>query len=70
MRKRLWKIPDMPTSAGVVLLGQEADIVAQREEAFESLRRFIVPPHQGETVRKPERAGQESALIALNTIQA
>ena len=48
--------------ARVVLLGEQAEIVAEVEQALEQLARLVVPALEPEDADEPERAGEEDAL--------
>ncbi len=55
------KLPTRRPGARVVLLGQQADVVAETEEPLEQRPGIVVAAEEGEVVGKPERAGQDSA---------
>src|SRR6266487_6942846 len=42
VRERLRKVAELAAGDGVVLLGEKADVVAQVEQPFEELARFVV----------------------------
>ena len=54
MRKGLREIAQHAPGNGIVFLGQEADIVAEREKKLEELHRLIAPSEHDEVVRVPE----------------
>ena len=60
--ERLRKVADLPPRARVVLLGEQADVVAQREQPLEQRPRLVVAPLQDVVVGEPEAAGEERAL--------
>ena len=62
VRKRLRKVPELASEPRIVLLGQEADIVAQRQEAFKKLARLRHAPLHDEIVGEPEAAGEKCAF--------
>jgi hypothetical protein len=68
--ERLWKVSDQPAGCGVVLLRQQSDVVAQREQPLEDLPGLVVPTHQGVVVGEPERAGEERALAGGQPVDA
>ena len=68
MGERLGKVADEPTRDRVVLLGQQPEVVAQVEEALEELARIVVTTQQRQAVGHPERAGQEGALSAGESV--
>ena len=35
MRKGLWEISDLPTRSNVIFFGEQADVVAKGDQAFE-----------------------------------
>ena len=53
---------------GVVLFGQETDIVAQAQEPFVEGGGLIAATHQGEAVDEPERTQQKRSLFATDTV--
>jgi UDP-N-acetyl-D-mannosaminuronic acid transferase (WecB/TagA/CpsF family) len=59
----LREVADQPSRPRVVLLGEEADVVAQVEQALEALAGVVAPAHLLEAVHEPERAHQEGALV-------
>src|SRR6201995_1309682 len=64
MRERLRKVPEQPPGFGVVLLRQQAEIVAEIDEALEELERLVVTAEQLVAVAEPERARQDPAFAA------
>ena len=64
MGERLGKVAHEPTRDRVVLLGQQAEVVAQVEEPLEELAGIVVTTQQRQAVSHPERAGQEGTFSA------
>jgi len=62
MAERLWKIAEHAAGARVVFLGEQTEIILQREQALEKHARIIETPLQDVIVRQPETTGEESAL--------
>ena len=62
------KLPSRRRCDRVVLLRQQADVVAQVEQALEQLARLGVPALQRQRVGQPERARQEHALAGLDAV--
>ena len=60
----LGEVSDQSTGHRVVLLGQQAQVVAQVEQAIEELAGIVLAAEQGQAVGQPERAGQERPLAA------
>src|SRR4051812_12715947 len=60
----LREVADLALQARVPLLGEEAQVVAERQELLEELAGLVDPADHREVVRHPERAGQERALVA------
>ncbi len=54
--KACGKFPTQPPGNGVVLLGEQAEIVAHLQQAIEELPGIVVPADHGEAVGQPERA--------------
>ena len=48
MRERLREVTDLPAGHGVVLLRQQADVVAEVEQPLEQLARLVRPSLKGE----------------------
>lgn len=61
MRECLRKISDLPPRARVVLLNQQTDIVAKRQQALEQAACRRIAVLQRAIVGEPETAGQEYA---------
>src|SRR2546428_12857569 len=55
-------VTDQTPRDGVVLLGEEPQVTAERQEPLEQGYRIVDPPDQGQVVDQPERAGKEGAL--------
>ena len=60
----LGEVAHLAPVAHVVLLGEQPEVVAQADEPVEHGMGVVVAADQVETVRHPERAGQEGALVA------
>src|SRR6188474_1919361 len=56
---RLGEVPEEPARGGIVLLGQEPDVVAEREQPLEDLGRLADAALEREVVGQPERAREE-----------
>src|SRR5690348_13455070 len=69
VRERLREVADQPAAADVVLLGEEADVVAQREQSLEELPRLVAAAGQREIVGEPERAGQKRPLARRESVE-
>ena len=59
MREGLREVADEPSRAGVVLLGEQTEIVSQTEQALEDLARLGSTASELHRVRQPEAARQE-----------
>src|SRR6187549_398946 len=68
VRERLWKVAEQSATDGIVLLRQHAEVVAQADEPFEHLHRFIMTSLQVIVVRQPERARDEHAFTFGQTV--
>lgn len=64
VRERLGEIAQLAAGEGVVLLGQEAQVVAQEQKAFEEPAGVVLAAGQEQGVREPEGAGEERAFTA------
>src|SRR5207248_7027097 len=65
----LRKIPEEPSMRRIVLLGEQPDVVAERDEPLEDLARLRAAPLQRQVVGEPERAGEECAFAGWQTIE-
>src|SRR4051794_22647299 len=59
MRERLREISELAFGARVIFLGEEPDIVPEREQPLEELAGVVASTHQHVVVREPEAAGEE-----------
>ena len=66
--ERLREIADQPPRHRVVLLGQQAEVVAEVEQPLEELAGIVVAPEHAQAVGQPERAGEERALPAAQAV--
>jgi len=62
MREGLREIADQPAGLRIVLFAQQADIIAQIEQAIEQRPRVMPSALQHIGINQPEAAGQESPL--------
>jgi hypothetical protein len=53
----LWEVAEEPLPARVVLLGEEADVVSEREQPLEQAARLVVAAEEGEVVIRPLASG-------------
>ena len=68
--KRLRKISELAAKNGIVLLGQQANVVSQIEQTQEKLPRLLVTARDRIVVREPERARQERSLTRRQAVDA
>jgi hypothetical protein len=68
MRECLGEVAEEPMVLGVVLLGEQPEVVAQGEQLIEQLARLGAASERAERVDKPKRAGEEGALAAAHAI--
>src|SRR5947207_540959 len=66
----LREVADLPVAGGVVLLGVQAEVVAQGEEPLEQFPRLGLAAVERERLDQPERAGKELALAARQAVVA
>jgi len=64
MGKGLGEVADEPCCDRVVLLGQETEIVPERQQPLEQLLRLLLAAGVGVVVGELEAAGEECALAA------
>ena len=69
MRERLGEVPEQAAGPRVVLLRQQAEIVAEVDEPPEELVRLVVAAEQLVAVAEPERARQEHALARRQPVR-
>src|ERR1700735_942760 len=70
MGKCLRKISELAAKNGIVLLGQQADVIAQIEQTQEKLPRLLMTTRDCIVVREPERARQERSLTRRQPVDA
>ena len=68
MGECLREVADLPAAGDVVLLGVQAEVVAQGEEPLEQLPRLGLAAVERERFDQPERAGKELALAARQAV--
>src|SRR5829696_8377610 len=66
--ERLGEVAELAAGRRVELLSQQADVVAEGEEALEDGQRLLTPAHQGQVVGQPEGAGQERPLAGRQPV--
>ena len=54
MGESLWKIPQLSLVLWIIFLGEQADIIAQIEEALEQPACVLFPASEMKTIRQPE----------------
>src|SRR5207302_1177837 len=64
----LRKITDHAAVPKIVLLAEQADIIAQAQQAIEQVSRLLEPLLQDIGIDQPEAAGQEGALAGRQTV--
>jgi hypothetical protein len=52
----------------VIFLGEESHIISEVKEALEKSPGVLSPTHETKTVHHPKATGEESALIAGETV--
>ena len=60
--ERLREVAELPAGDGVVLLGEQPDVVAEVEQSLEQLAGLVELALPGEYLDQPERAGEKDAL--------
>src|SRR5437762_10611307 len=64
VRERLGEIAHLTLRPRIILLGEEPDVIAEREQPLEESARVLMAPLQHVVVRKPKAASDEGALAA------
>ena len=62
------EVAGQPTAKGVILLGQQPDVVAQIKQPAEKLAGLGAPAHPAEASGQPERARQVRALAGREAL--
>ena len=62
MREGLGEIAEQPPARGIVVFGEQPDIVADRKEPLEQGSRIAMAADHGVVVGEPEAAGEERPL--------
>src|SRR4029079_9563380 len=70
VRERLREVSDEASTLGVVLLRDEADVVAEREQPIVKRDGLVAATLLVEDGCKPDGAGQEAALAGCQTVDA
>src|SRR5262249_42414934 len=63
----LREVADLPAQLGLVLLREQAQVVAEADQALEQRLRLVDPPSEGGGVGEPEAAGEECPFVPLAT---
>src|SRR5258708_32096188 len=69
VREGLREVPELPSETRVILLRQEADIVAQCQQALEQFPRLGDAPLQDEVVGEPKTAGEKCPLAGRQSVR-
>src|SRR5437868_10722608 len=64
----LREVAELAAEVGVVLLREQAEVGAEREQPLEELPRLVEPALEREVVDEPERARQEDALAGRQAV--
>src|SRR5690242_21034120 len=64
VRQRLGDVAHRLARRNVVLLAEEAEVVARPQRTLEALARLVEASLRGEALHEPERAGQEAPLAS------
>ena len=68
VREGLREVPDLPPGRDVVLLGEEPQVVPEREQPLEELLGLLAAALQHHHLHEPERAGQERPLAGREAV--
>ena len=68
MRKCLREIADQALAARLVFLRQQADVIAQGQQAFEQRHRLVAAAEHQISVDQPKAAGKEEALACRQAV--
>ncbi len=68
MGERLGKIAQKPSSMGIVLFRQQANVVLQGNKPLEKLHGFLAASEQHETIDQPKRTNQKDAFTGRQSI--
>jgi hypothetical protein len=64
----LWRVAEVASNDRVVFLAEQADVVAEGQQAVEQLGGVIRTADSVEGIDKPERACQEGAFVAVDAV--
>ncbi len=70
MRQGLREITGELPACRVVLLGEQANVVAERQQPFEQVPGLVAVSGGSEVVGEPEGAGDEGILILIEPVTA
>src|SRR5919198_4058631 len=68
VREGLREVAELAAELRVVLLGEQAEVGAEREEPLEELPRLVEPALEREVVHEPEGAREEDALAGRQAV--
>src|SRR5439155_5644555 len=68
MREPLWEISCLSLRGDIVLLGQQTDVIGEREQPLEQRTGIVASPERGQRFYEPEGAGNERALPRWESI--
>src|SRR6188508_3656401 len=70
MRERLWDVAEQLAGFRVDLLGEEADVVRERDRVVHERLSTLETPGPCESLHEPERTGEEGTFELLRTAVA
>src|SRR5262245_35111919 len=70
MHEALREVAEELVRFGTHLFGIEPDVVGERRQGVHQLRGLVTPPGERERLHKPERAADEYAFAAAQTIRS
>ena len=68
MTEGLREVADQAAGRGVVLLGEQADVVAEGQQPLEQFHGLLVAAHERVVVGEPEAAGEEGAFAGRQPV--
>ena len=70
VREGLREVADLAPERRVVLLGEEAEVVAQAQQPLEEALGLVEAPGEGVVVDEPEAADQKGRFVAGESVDA
>jgi hypothetical protein len=70
VRQRLREIADQVSATAIIFLGQQPDVVAQREQSLEQRNRVRLSAGKRKRIGEPKRTRQKGAFLRRQSVDA